>query len=196
MGHGLTRGVTGMPVDSSLTPTLPVGGAVSRTSGGGSRAAGSVGAMVARIVIAVVLLVVVGAVALILERRRRDRTGPVADPYPVPRQLYRTDFVRPEAPWLVALFSSTTCEGCDVMRERVAALESPEVATVDVSWQAARDVHERYRIAGVPTVVVADQEGVVHRAFVGAVTATDLWAAVAAARDPSLDIAHGLDALG
>ena len=92
--------------------------------------------------------------------------------------------MRPEAPWLVALFSSTTCEGCETMRERVAALESPEVATIDVSWQAAREVHERYRISGVPTVVVADHEGVVHRAFVGAVTATDLWAAVAAARDP------------
>ncbi len=152
--------------------------------------------MAARILIAVVLLLVVGAVALVLERRRQDRAGPVAAPYPVPRQLHRADFVRPDAPWLVALFSSTTCEGCEVMRERVAALESPEVATVDVSWQAARDVHERYRIAGVPTVVVADHEGAVQRAFVGAVTATDLWAAVAAARDPSLDVSHGLDALG
>lgn len=141
-------------------------------------------------------LVIVGAIAVVLERRRRSRAIPIRDPYPVPRQLHRPDFPRAEAPWLVALFSSATCDGCEPMHGRVAALESPEVATVDVSWQDSRPLHERYEISGVPLVVIADADGVVHRAFVGVVTATDLWAAVAAARDPSLDIEHGLDALG
>jgi hypothetical protein len=81
------------------------------------------------------------------------------------------------------------------MRERVMALATPEVAVADISWQRDRALHERYGIAGVPMVVVADREGVVRRAFVGAVSSTDLWAAVAAARDPSLGIEHGLDAL-
>jgi hypothetical protein len=152
--------------------------------------------VLARVVVGLVVLVAVGAVAVVLERRRRAGAAPVRDPFPVPRQLTRADFPRADAPWLVALFSSTTCDGCEAMRGRVVALETPEVAVVDVSWQEGRTLHERYEISGVPMVLVADAEGVVRRAFVGSVTSTDLWAAVAGARDPSLGITHGLDALG
>ncbi len=81
------------------------------------------------------------------------------------------------------------------MREKVLAIDTAEVAAIEVSFQADRAIHERYEISGVPMVLVADAEGVVQRAFLGAVSATDLWAAVAAARDPSLDIPHGLDIL-
>ena len=45
-------------------------------------------------------------------------------------------------------------------------------------------LHRRYEIAGIPTTVVIDGDGVVRAAFVGAFTATDLWAAVAEARAP------------
>jgi hypothetical protein len=148
-----------------------------------------------RVLIGLAVLVVVGVVAVVLERRRRAGAAPIRDPFPVPRQLTRADFPRPEAPWLVALFSSTTCDGCEAMRGRIGALASDEVAVVDVSWPEARDIHERYEISGVPMVLVADADGVVLRAFVGSVTATDLWAGVAGARDPSLGITHGLDAL-
>lgn len=148
-----------------------------------------------RIAIAVAVLVVVGVVAFVLERRRRAEVTPLRDPHPVPRQLTRADFPRPEAPWLVALFSSDTCDGCEAMRGRVGALASGDVAVVDVSWQADRALHERYEISGVPMVLVADAEGVVRRAFVGSTSSTHLWAAVAAARDPSLELTHGLEAL-
>jgi hypothetical protein len=69
------------------------------------------------------------------------------------------------------------------MRGKVEALTSPEVATCDIEFSANRALHERYEISGVPMVLVADAEGVVRRSFVGPVTATDLWAAVAAARE-------------
>jgi hypothetical protein len=36
----------------------------------------------------------------------------------------------------------------------------------------------------VPLVLIADAEGVVQRHFLGPVTATDLWAAVAELREP------------
>ncbi len=152
--------------------------------------------MATRVLIAAAVLVVVALVAVVLERRRRATAQPVRDPYPIPRQLFRADFPRPDAPWLVALFSSATCEGCEAMRPKVLTLDSPDVAAIDVSFQADRALHERYEISGVPMVLVADADGVVQRAFLGMVSATDLWAAVAGARDPSLDISHGLDALG
>ena len=81
------------------------------------------------------------------------------------------------------------------MAAKLIAMESPAVAIVEVSFQAGRAIHERYEISGVPMVLIADAEGVVHRAFLGAVSATDLWAALAGARDPALGITHGLDAL-
>lgn len=149
----------------------------------------------ARILLALAVIVVVAVVAVVAERRRRAHAAPVRDPYPVPRQLYRADFPRPDAPWLVVLFSSDSCDGCEPMRGRIPALESADVAVADVSWQTDRELHERYDISGVPMLLVADAEGVVRRAFVGSVSSTHLWAAVAAARDPSLDITHGLEAL-
>jgi hypothetical protein len=141
--------------------------------------------MVARLVVAAVLVAVVVIVAVVLERRRRGRTEPIRDPYPVPRQLHRADFPRPDAPWLVALFSSATCDSCAPMREKVAVLASDEVAVCDIEFATERTLHDRYAISGVPMVLIADAEGVVLRAFVGSTSATDLWAAVAAVRDPA-----------
>jgi len=104
-----------------------------------------------RVLIGLAVLIVVGAVALVLERRRRATVAPLRDPFPVPRQLTRADFPHPEIPWLVALFSSATCDGCAAMHDRVEALASDDVAVVDVSWQDDRAVHER--IEGVRAIL-------------------------------------------
>ena len=138
--------------------------------------------MTARLVLAAVLLVAALAVAWVLQRRRP--APPPRDVYPVPRQLDRADFPRPDAPWLVALFSSTTCEGCAGLADKVAVLESGDVAVCDVDFEAERELHRRYDISGIPMTLVADAAGVVRAAFVGSVTATDLWAAVAECRHP------------
>jgi thioredoxin-related protein len=151
--------------------------------------------VLARIALAALIAVVVFAGAAILERRRRREAAPVRDAYPVPRQLTRSDFARPNAPWLVALFSSSTCASCAAMHEKIVVLESAEVAVCDVEFQSGRELHERYEISGVPMVVIADAEGVVHRAFVGPTSATDLWAAVAGVRDPESDAEPELGAL-
>ena len=138
--------------------------------------------MVARLVLAAVLLVAAVGVAWVLQRRRP--APPPRDVYPVPRQLDRADFPRPDAPWLVALFSSTTCEGCAGLADKVAVLESGDVAVCDVDFETERDLHRRYEISGIRMTLIADAAGVVRAAFVGSVTATDLWAAVAECRHP------------
>jgi hypothetical protein len=138
--------------------------------------------VLARILVAVVLLAVAGFVAWRLERRKP--APPPRDVSPVPRQLDRADFPRPEAPWLVALFSSTRCDSCQGMAAKVAVLESHDVAVCDVTDEQQRDVHQRYEIAGIPTTVIADAEGVVQAAFFGSASATDLWAAIAELRNP------------
>ena len=70
-----------------------------------------------RIVVAVVLAVVAAVVAAVIDRRRRR--APVDSPsWTVPAQLDRADFDRPEAPWLVVVFTSATCETCAAVWER------------------------------------------------------------------------------
>jgi hypothetical protein len=66
----------------------------------------------------------------------------------------------------------------------VALLASKDVAVQDVSYQQRRDLHDRYGIEAVPVVLVADTEGVVRASFVGPPPAAELWAAVAALREP------------
>jgi hypothetical protein len=102
----------------------------------------------------------------------------------VPTQLDRRDFSRPDSPWLVAVFSSATCQSCAKAVGVARVMESPQVAVDDVEVGARKDVHDRYGIEAVPTIVVADAEGVVRASFVGPPTATDLWAAVAEVREP------------
>jgi hypothetical protein len=148
-----------------------------------------------RVAIAAVIAVAVVLTMVLVERRRRGHGAPVRDAYPVPRQLNRADFARPDAPWLVVLFSSAVCASCATMRDKVRVLESDDVAVCDVEYQGDKALHERYGITGVPMVVVADADGVVARGFVGSTSATDLWAAVAGARDPSRDSEPDLGAL-
>lgn len=133
-----------------------------------------------RIAAAAALVAVAVVVARILDRRRPD--APSGGAGPVPRQLDRADFDRPDAPWLVVLFSSRTCDSCADVAAKLAPLESDHVAVQEVEWAVQRDLHDRYGIDTVPLTLVADGDGVVQGAFVGKVTATDLWAAVAEAR--------------
>ena len=135
------------------------------------------------------------AVVFALVAQRGAQPSPITDSYAVPRQLHRQDFPNPDAPWLVALFTSESCDGCAPMRSKVEVLASREVSVCELSFPQARELHDRYSISGVPMVLVADAEGVVMRAFVGPTSATDLWAAVASARDINADVDPGLGAL-
>jgi hypothetical protein len=135
-----------------------------------------------RLVTAAAILLVALLAAGWLRRRRPE--GPPRDPYPIPRQLDRQDFPRPDAAWLVAYFSSDTCESCRGLGPKVAVLESAAVATVELDVAERRDLHDRYAISAIPMILLADADGVVRRAFIGATTAADLWASVAEVRDP------------
>ena len=136
--------------------------------------------MATRLLIALAVVIVAVVAAKLLERRRP--APPTRDAYPVPAQLDRLDFPRPEAPWLFVLFSSRTCDTCGPMVERVCALESESVATIQVEAKADKVLHDRYRIEGVPMVVLADSEGVVRAGWVGATESWELEEALEKAR--------------
>lgn len=130
--------------------------------------------------IAVGVLVVALAVGATL-RRRRTVDAPTQPAAAAPAQIDRADFV-PEVPWLVAVFSSATCSTCADVVAKAGVLASSDVAVVNVEYPVAAELHRKYHVDAVPIVVIADQTGVVRASFVGPVTATDLWAAVAEAR--------------
>lgn len=136
-----------------------------------------------RIVLAVALVAVAVAVAWLVQRRRRV-APPTQPTWSAPAQLDRHDFAAPEAPWLVAVFTSSTCATCADMARKAAVLASPLVVVDEVEVTAQPGLHRRYHIEAVPITVLADTQGIVRAAFVGPVSATDLWAAVAEARDP------------
>ena len=142
------------------------------------------GAMVVQLGIAAVVLVVAIAVALVV-RSRTTVDEPTQPPgYPVPLALDRTDFVRPDVPWLVVAFTSATCLSCAESWDKVRLLESDVVAVQDVEVSAHKDLHERYGIEAVPMILIADEDGDVRASYVGTPTAADLWAAMAELREP------------
>ena len=133
-----------------------------------------------RVLLAGVIVVVAAVLAVIVERRRP--APPTQAAWSVPAQLDRADFDRPDAPWLVAVFTSATCETCARARDKAVVLASDDVAVQEVEVSARKDLHHRYKIEAVPIILIADREGVVQSSFVGPPSATDLWAAVAEAR--------------
>ncbi len=134
-----------------------------------------------QLLIGAVVVVVAVVVGLVL-RRRQAIDVPTQPIYEAPAQLDRADFACQPTQWLVAVFSSATCTTCADVVRKAQVLASKHVAVADVEYATARELHAKYRIDGVPIVVVADLDGVVRKSFVGPVTATDLWAAVADAR--------------
>lgn len=135
-----------------------------------------------RVILTVALVAVAVAVAVVLQRRKPD--PPTQASWTIPAQLDRRDFERPDADWLVALFTSATCATCAGVKEKVDLLESNAVAVQNLEAVLDKPLHDRYGIDAVPTLVIADRDGVVVASFVGPVTAADLWATMADLREP------------
>ena len=136
-----------------------------------------------RVVLAVVLAAIVVVIALVAQRRRPDPPSSSSS-YVPPPQLDRSDFERPDAPWLVAVFTSATCSTCADVWSKSQVLASDQVVVQQVEAVTDKALHQRYQVEAVPIVVIADDRGVVVDSFLGPVSATHLWAALAEAREP------------
>jgi thioredoxin-related protein len=139
------------------------------------------------LLVGIVIASAVGVVAL-LARSRRVADAPTQRTFSVPSQVDRADFGSPTEEWLIAVFTSASCPVCADVSAKVQALASRHVATRVVDFSTQRDLHTRYRIDAVPLIVIADSAGVVVHHVLGPVSATDLWATVAAVRDGSIPL--------
>lgn len=144
-----------------------------------------------RLLLALAIVAVAGLLSDVL-RRRRQADPPTQSRRELPSQLDRGDFDGDR--WLVAVFTSDSCNSCADVVRKAEVLRSSEVSVATASFQSRQDLHDRYEIDAVPCLVIADPQGVVHAGFLGPVTATDLWAAVANAREPgSIDRSGGCE---
>lgn len=135
-----------------------------------------------RIVVAVAILAVAIAVAWWLEHRRTV-APPSQGRAVVPEQLDRNDFPRPDAAWLVVLFTSRHCDSCAGLIDKALPLASDDVAVAEVEYTERPDLHERYQIDAAPITVLVDASGVTRGSFVGSFSAPELWSALAELRN-------------
>ena len=135
-----------------------------------------------RLLLLVLVAATAGTLAHLVQRRRPD--APVRTGWSVPQQLDRRDFDRPDAPWLVAVFTSATCDTCGSVVEVARPLESQAVAFQEVEAGDRRDLHDRYAVDAVPMVLLVDGVGVVRDHHLGPVSATHLWGSLAELRQP------------
>ena len=146
-----------------------------------------------RLLLLVLVAATAGTLAHLVQRRRPD--APVRTGWSVPQQLDRRDFDRPDAPWLVAVFTSATCDTCGSVVEVARPLESQAVAFQEVEAGERRDLHDRYAVDAVPMVLLVDGVGVVRDHHLGPVSATHLWGSLAELRQPG-SMPNGCDAGG
>ena len=135
-----------------------------------------------RLLLLVLVAANAGTLAHLVQRRRPD--APVRTGWSVPQQLDRRDFDRPDAPWLVAVFTSATCDTCGSVVDVARPLESQAVAFQEVEAGERRDLHDRYAVDAVPMVLLVDGVGVVRDHHLGPVSATHLWGSLAELRQP------------
>ena len=135
-----------------------------------------------RLILAAVLVVVALIVAGVVQRRRLDAPTQARNAL-IPQQLDRADFERPETDWLVVVFSSSTCDACAEALVKAQSLAAHDVVVQEVVWQTSRDLHERYAIDTVPSLVIAGIDGAVEAGFIGPPPTSELWAAMSSLRD-------------
>lgn len=135
-----------------------------------------------RLVLALAIVAIAGVVALVA-RRRRQPDPPTQARFESPQQLDRRDFPHADHEWLLIAFTSATCHTCADVVAKASVAASTAVGFAEIEYNAERALHSRYKIDAVPTLLLADRDGVVKASYLGRVTATDLWADIARARE-------------
>ena len=133
---------------------------------------------------AALILVMAATLGVVVRKRKPDAPSQTSNL--IPQQLNRKDFVSPEKPWLLVVFTSSTCDACQDVATKAKVLTSQDVAVQIIDYLEMRNLHRQYAIDSVPTTVIADNHGVVQYGVLGPITATDLWAAMARCRDPKV----------
>ena len=117
----------------------------------------------------IILILVIGltafGVSTLANRRMPD--SPSVPKSILPYQLDRSDFNDPEVEWIFVLFTSDTCNACDLVLNEVSKISIPNVVVQNINYAANKSLHVRYEIDAVPILLLADQQGIVQWSFAG-----------------------------
>ena len=131
------------------------------------------------------LLLLVASVAGLLAYKfqRRTSDAPIRTGWSIPDQVNRNDFLSPKTPWLVAVFTSSSCDTCSEVVAKAVPLASSQVAVQEVEAKKDKELHDRYKIEAVPLVALIDTQGVVRSHFLGPISSSELWSSLAELRE-------------
>lgn len=131
------------------------------------------------VIIAAAIVAAALVVTAVAQRRKPD--APTSPSYQVPEQVDRNDFAFADQPWLVAVFTSSTCNSCaaTLAEAQEIAGGAADTAVLEVEVTKDKALHDRYRIGAVPIIIVADADGVVRTSFLGPPPAGGLHHALA-----------------
>lgn len=118
------------------------------------------------------LTILAVGVAFLLQRRRPE--PPSSPSYRSIAEVDRSEFVRPDARLLVAMFGSTSCNTCPQVWETISKIDQSDIASERIDVQTDPERHRRYRIDGVPTTIVASSDGTVRKTMFGPITSAEL----------------------
>lgn len=128
-----------------------------------------------QVLIVVAVAIVALGVGAYVQRKGQNDAPTAPTRHTTPEQLDRSDFKKPDAPWLVAVFTSASCDTCAKVWTSTQLLASTDVAVQNIAVESDPDIHKRYQITAVPSVVIADAEGVAQGSFLGPPSSSELW---------------------
>lgn len=130
-----------------------------------------------RYLLAVALLVIAVGIAVVLDRRRRPTSVPSRQ-FRLPTHIDRGDLPDAELPWVLAVFTSTSCDTCRGVVEAAQPLRSDTVGVAELAFQLHRSLHNKYEIEAVPAALLVDRAGEVRASWLGVIEPGELWGRV------------------
>ena len=110
-----------------------------------------------------ILVVLIGLTAFgvssLANKRRPD--GPSVPRSVLPHQLDRADFLDPNCEWALLLFTSDSCEACEIASSQVSKVSQSNLMVQSIEFPEMEVLHKKYAIHSVPSLLLADREGVV-----------------------------------
>ena len=81
---------------------------------------------------AALILVMAATLGVVVRKRKPDAPSQTSNL--IPQQLNRKDFVSPEKPWLLVVFTSSTCDACQDVATKAKVLTSQDVAVQIIDY--------------------------------------------------------------
>lgn len=112
------------------------------------------------------------AVGLLLRRRGSQHGG--LDLHGVPVRLEPADLGLSPSEWTLVVFTDSECASCASTVAAAREMTAGRVALVEVDYRVRSDLHEKYRVDAVPTLLLVGDDGIVDSWFVGPPADEDL----------------------